>query len=114
MASASLGFITEPGHATPIGVTHRFRLGFPQVGLNCSVCHVGTYRIAPNTRPQIVLGMPANKLKLQEFFEFVLNSTLDPRFTADNVIGHINATDKPLGPKDDLDKLVDDLDNLGL
>src|SRR5436305_8475799 len=63
---ASLGFVTEPGHATPIGVTHRYRLGFPQVGLNCAVCHVGTYRITPTTRRQIVLGMPANRLKLQE------------------------------------------------
>ena len=98
---ASLGFITEPGRDMPIGVTRRFRLGFSQVGLNCAVCHVGTYRIAPESRPAIVLGMPANNLKLQEFFEFVLNSTLDPRFTADNVIGRINKTDDPLSPIDE-------------
>jgi len=97
---ASLGFITEPGHKMPIGVTRRFRLGFEQVGLNCAVCHTGTYRITPNTKPQIVLGMPANKLLLKQFFEFVLNSTLDPRFTADNVIGHINQTSDPLSPLD--------------
>ena len=97
---ASLGLVTEPGHTWPIGVTHRFRLGFPQVGLNCAVCHVGTYRINPQTKPQIVLGMPANKLHLQELFEFVVSSTLDPRFTADNVIGHINQTDDPLSPLD--------------
>jgi mono/diheme cytochrome c family protein len=99
---ASLGFVYEPGHELPIGVTRRFRLGFEQVGVNCSVCHVGTYRIAPGTRPQIVLGMPANKLRLKEFFEFVIGSVLDPRFTPDNVIGTIDKTDTPLGPIDRL------------
>lgn len=98
---ASLGFVTEPGKDMPIGVTHRFRLGFPQVGLNCAVCHVGTYRLNPHTKPTIVLGMPANKLRLQEFFEFVVNATLDPRFTPDNIIGHINKTSDPLSPLDE-------------
>lgn len=99
---AQLGFIFEDGRDLPIGVTRRFRLGFPQVGLNCAVCHVGTYRIAPGTRPQIVLGMPANKLLIKQFFEFVLDATLDPRSTADNIIGHINRTDNPLNPIDEL------------
>lgn len=97
---ASLGFVTEPGKDMPIGITRRYRLGFPQVGLNCAACHVGTYRLNPNTKPTIVLGMPANRLHLQEFFEFVVNATLDPRFTPDNVIGHINKTSDPLSPLD--------------
>ena len=97
---ASLGFVMEPGHSLPVGVTQRYRLGFEQVGLNCAVCHVGTYRIAPGTRPQVVLGMPANKLRIKQFFEFVINATLDPRFTADNVIGRIDETDDPLNPID--------------
>jgi hypothetical protein len=97
---AALGFITEPGKDLPIGVTRRYRLGFPQVGLNCAVCHVGTYRITQQSKPQVVLGMPANRLKIQEFFEFIIAATLDPRFTADNVIGTINRTDRPLGPID--------------
>jgi mono/diheme cytochrome c family protein len=46
--------------------------------------------------------MPANRLKIQEFFEFVLSTALDPRFTADNVIGHIQQTKDPLGPIDRL------------
>lgn len=97
---ASLGFVMEPGHDLPIGVTRRFRLGFDQVGLNCAVCHTGTYRISPTTRAQVVLGMPANKLRIKQFFEFVTNATLDPRFTADNIIGRIDATDNPLNPID--------------
>ncbi len=97
---ASLGFVFEDGHSLPVGVTQRFRLGFDQVGLNCAVCHTGTYRISPTTRPQVVLGMPANKLRIKQFFEFVINSTLDPRFTPDNVIGHIDDTSDPLNPID--------------
>lgn len=97
---ASLGFIMEPGRDLPIGVTRRFRLGFDQVGLNCAVCHTGTYRISPTTRRQIVLGMPANKLRIKQFFEFVTSSTLDPRFTPDNIIGRIDETDNPLNPID--------------
>lgn len=99
---ASLGFIMEDGKDLPIGVTRRYRLGFDQVGLNCAVCHVGTYRIAPGTRPQIVLGMPAHNLRIKQFFEFVINSTLDPRFTPDNIIGHIERTSDPLNPIDKL------------
>ena len=98
---ASLGFVTEPGHDYPIGVTRRFRLGFPQVGVNCAVCHTGTYRLNKNTKPQVVLGMPANRLQLKKFFEFVLGGVLDPRFTPDNVIGHINRTNDPLSPIDE-------------
>jgi hypothetical protein len=99
---ASLGFVTEPGHDLPVGVTRRFRLGFGQVGLNCAVCHVGTYRLTRETRPQVVVGMPANRLRIKQFFEFVLGATLDPRFTPDNVIGHINQTSDPLSPIDQI------------
>lgn len=97
---ASLGLIMEDGHDLPIGVSRRHRLGFDQVGLNCAVCHTGTWRATPESKPQIVLGMPAHGLNLQAFFNFVLDSTLDPRFTADNVIGRIEAAGGRLGPLD--------------
>jgi hypothetical protein len=88
---ASLGLLFEKGHDLPIGVSRRKRLGFDQVGLNCAVCHTGTYRPTPQSEPVIVLGMPAHGLELQQFFDFVTASVLDPRFTADNVIGKIQA-----------------------
>ena len=50
---ASLGLIFERGHEMPIGVSQRFRLGFEQAGLNCSVCHTGTYRATPASEPKI-------------------------------------------------------------
>ena len=42
---ASLGFIVEPGHELPIGVSRRRRLGVDQVGLNCAVWH--TAQLSP-------------------------------------------------------------------
>jgi hypothetical protein len=97
---ASLGFVFEKGHDLPIGVSRRFRLGFEQAGLNCSVCHTGTYRASPDSEPQVVLGMPAHGLELQPFFAFVNGCMLDPRFTPDNVIGRIQAAGGKLGPLD--------------
>ena len=62
---ASLGFVFEKGHALPIGVSQRRRIGIDHVGLNCAVCHTGTVRDSPDAEPRIVLGMPAHQLDLQ-------------------------------------------------
>jgi len=97
---ASLGLVFEKGHGLPIGVSQRKRLGFEQVGLNCAICHVGTYRATPTSEPVIVLGMPAHSLELQRFFDFVTQATLDPRFTPDNVIAKIQESGGDLGPVD--------------
>ena len=78
---ASVGFIVEPGHDLPIGVSRRRRLGIDQVGLNCATCHTGTVRDSPDAAPRIVLGMPSHQLDLQSFVEFVLDCTLDNRLT---------------------------------
>lgn len=94
---ASLGFIYEPGHELPIGVSRRFRLGFDQVGLNCAVCHTGTLRDAPGGERRVLAGMPSHQLDLQGFFRFVLDCTLDERFTPDNVLGRIAKAGGELG-----------------
>lgn len=94
---AGLGFVLEEGKTLPIGVSRRFRLGLDQVGLNCSVCHTGTYRTAPDAERQVVLGMPSHQLWLQDFFRFVLNCTLDPRFNADNLLGTMEEQGIDLG-----------------
>lgn len=83
---ASLGFVFEPNHDMPIGVSRRWRLGVEQVGLNCAVCHTGTVRETAASQPMIVLGMPAHQLHLEELFQFVLSCSLDERLTAGNVI----------------------------
>jgi mono/diheme cytochrome c family protein len=92
---ASLGFIVEPGHELPIGVSRRRRIGLDHVGLNCAVCHTGTVREAPGTSPRIVLGMPAHQIDLQAFVEFVLDCTLDNRLTVDSVRGRYPRDDGP-------------------
>ena len=83
------GFISEPGKDLPIGVSRRRRLGIDQVGLNCAVCHTATVRDAAGSAPRIVLGMPAQRLDLQAFVQFVLDCTLDNRLTADAVRGRL-------------------------
>lgn len=94
---ASLGFIFEPDHDLPIGVSRRFRLGVDQVGLNCAVCHTGTVRETPQSPPVIVAGMPSHQLHLQEFFRFVLDCTLDERFTPSHVLALMDQGGADLG-----------------
>ena len=84
---ASLGFIFEPGKDLPIGVSRRRRFGVEHVGLNCAVCHTGTFRDSPGGEPRIVLGMPAQQLDLQSLVEFILDCSLDNRTTAESVVG---------------------------
>ena len=76
---ASFGFIIEPGHDLPVGVSRRHRIGIDHVGLNCAACHSGTVRDTPTSAPRLVLGMPAHQLDLQGFVQFVLDCTLDSR-----------------------------------
>ena len=92
---STFGFITEEGKDLPIGVSRRRRLGIDQVGLNCAVCHTGTVRETPTSPPRLVLGMPANRLDLQAFVEFVLECSLDNRLTADAIRGRLPKTDGP-------------------
>jgi mono/diheme cytochrome c family protein len=92
---ASLGFIMEPGHDLPVGVSRRRRLGLDHVGLNCAVCHTGTLRDSPTATPRVVPGMPAHQLDLQRFVEFVLDCTLDNRLTAEAVRGRYPEGDGP-------------------
>lgn len=86
---ATFGFITEEGRDLPIGVSRRRRLGIDQVGLNCAVCHTGTVRETPMSPPRIVLGMPANRLDLQGFVQFLLDCSLDNRLTAAAIKGRL-------------------------
>ena len=92
---ASLGFVMEPGKDLPIGVSRRRRFGVDHVGLNCAVCHTSTVRDAPGAQPRVVLGMPAQRLDLQAFVQFVLDCTLDSRLTADAVRGRLPRSGGP-------------------
>ncbi|MDO9636017.1 MAG: cytochrome c, partial [Thiobacillus sp.] len=56
----SLGFIFEPSRDLPVGMSKRRHLGIDRVFLNCAVCHTATVRTAPDAKPILVSGMPAN------------------------------------------------------
>ena len=82
------GFLYEPGHATPIGTTFREKpIGL--VGLNCAVCHTGTYRKTPTAPEQIVVGMPANRFRIEDYIQFFREASRDKRFDADTLLAAI-------------------------
>ncbi len=83
-----LGFTYEPGHATPIGTTYREKpIGL--LGLTCGLCHVGTYRESASSPRQIVLGMPANRMRLWDYIQFLRRVGRDERFNADTLLAAI-------------------------
>jgi mono/diheme cytochrome c family protein len=92
------GFLQEEGEPLPIGFSRRRVAGIERAWLNCSVCHVSTVRDGEERR--LVLGGPANNLRLHEFIEFLLFVGRDPGFDAETVIAAVNsdAVDGHLGP----------------
>ena len=97
---ASFGFVYEPGQDTPIGFGRR-RVIVDRLGMNCAICHTGTVRDTPSSKPRIYLGMPANTLDLQSYLRFLIACAADGRFTADNVVRAIK-TRKSLDPLETL------------
>ena len=78
-------FIYEKGHVTPIGTTYRDKpIGL--VGLNCAVCHVGTYRDKPGSPQHVVLGMPSNRMRIGDYIDFLRKVGRDKRFNADTIL----------------------------
>lgn len=90
---ASLGFVEEPGRDLPIGFSKR-RVIVDRVGLNCAVCHTGTIRDTAQSPRQIIVGMPANRLELENYVRFLSACAMDARFTADNVLEAIEQRHK--------------------
>lgn len=88
-AYAPIGFIYEPGKDLPVGVSKRNVQGMDRVFLNCAVCHAGTYRRSLESTPELVLGMPANTVNLQEFQTFLFKCATDERFTPDRILNEV-------------------------
>jgi mono/diheme cytochrome c family protein len=76
------GFIYEPGHDLPVGVSQRNVQGLDRVFLNCAVCHAGTVRSSPEAEPRVYLGMPANTVDLQAFQNFLFRCAAEGSFTS--------------------------------
>lgn len=99
---ASLGFVfdsTRPSDQDlPVGVSKRNVQGIERVFLNCAVCHVGTVRDTPESKPRIIIGMPANTVDLQGFERFLFACATSEKFTPER----IGAEMKRIGVTDDI------------
>jgi len=103
---ARFGFLYEKqGDDLPIGVSRRVVSGVERVWLNCSVCHVGTYRLAGDPVRHFIPGAPSNNLRLQDFIRFFIYVGRDPGFNADALIAAINS-DKVGGNLNVFERLI--------
>jgi hypothetical protein len=83
------GLIYEPGRVDPVGMSRK-TIGFERIGINCAICHSGTYRTDPQQQqPILVPTAPSSRLDIQSYFRFFFTCAADPRFTADNVLNAI-------------------------
>ena len=85
---ASLGFIQEEGQDRPVGFSMR-RVLIDRVSLNCGVCHTGSVRETPESKPRILTGMPANTMNLAGYTKFLMDCAKDERFTVDQMMAAI-------------------------
>ena len=97
------GLLYEQGEDLPIGFSRRVITGVERAWFNCSLCHVGTYRLPGDDRQHKILGAPSNNLKLYELIRFLIDVGRDPSFTAqaltaainsDQVPGHLNVVER--------------------
>ncbi len=82
---AAFGFVFETGKALPIGLSERRLSGVSRLGVNCALCHTGTYRNREGER-QLLLGGVSHQLDIQAYLRFLTHCARDERFT-----GHLIA-----------------------
>ena len=85
----SLGFVYEAGQDRPIGLAIR-TIGIQRIAPNCALCHTGTIRQGAPGQTQVILGMPAHQLHLQQYVDFLHACASDSRaFNSDTVMAAI-------------------------
>jgi len=99
-----IGFLFEtPDRDHPIGTTKaNGQFGVDLVGLNCATCHAGTYREAPSSPRQVVLGMPSHGMDLQAYGRFLAACAQDSRFNAGTLIDAIRKINPDFGVLDSI------------
>jgi hypothetical protein len=101
-----LGLIYEQDPATgkerelPVGISRRRRLGFDMIGINCALCHAGTWREAPGATPHVVAGMPPQQVDAQRLLRFMLSCIQSDAFTPASVLRAIEADGTHVNPAD--------------
>ena len=93
---AEFGFLFEDGQPAPIGLPVE-TVGFPRVGINCGLCHIGSVRASATAPRQLLIGAPNATLDAQRYFRFLFACASDPRFTPDALIPAMERMG-PLGP----------------
>ena len=90
------GLLYDPPDADlPLGFSRRIVDGVERVWLNCSVCHIGTYRLSATDPTKYIYGAPSNNLRLQELIKFLLKVGADPGFQR----GHPHCCDQQPGSR---------------
>jgi len=74
----------------PIGFSRRRVFGMDFVGMNCSFCHLGTYKDAEGAKTQLVLGGTGNAVNIEKYFLYLFAAFSDRRFNADLVMPAID------------------------
>lgn len=88
---AAFGFLSESDHTAPIGLPVE-TVGFPRVGINCGLCHIGSVRESAAAPRRLLIGAPNSTLDLQRYFRFLFAVAGDRRFTPDVLIPEIEHT----------------------
>lgn len=102
---AAFGFVTEDkmpdtlatdeGHKhfeRPIGFSRRTVYGMDFVGVNCSLCHLTTFRSEPGGRLQPVLAGTGNAVNIEQYFLYMFEVMGDKQlFNADRVMEAVDA-----------------------
>lgn len=84
----SLGLTWEEGQEMPIGLTKE-SIGIARVGMNCAICHVGTVREKPLSKPSFILAGASTKFDVQRYAQFLIDCANDPRFTPGFILPEI-------------------------
>ena len=85
---AYFGFTWEDGKDIPIGLSKK-TIGFSRLGVNCAMCHTGTYRTQPNEKARLLLGGTAQQFDLQAYQRFLFQCINDPKFSPEIVVNQI-------------------------
>ena len=85
--------LVDEGRDVPVGFA-RQTVGFQQVTPNCAMCHVATYRVAPDSAPVVVPGAPG-RFDVTAFDRFLWAVVEDDRFRASVLLPAIEARFDP-------------------
>ena len=82
------GFLWEEGRPGPVGMPIK-TIGFDRIGINCGLCHVGTYRESADGATQVAHGAPSSTIDLGGYLDFLFDCASSPKFERDAIMREI-------------------------